>query len=102
MATGIKRTYADFTGVDFLDEPSLIDIRRSPDALNVWKNYRDNQGTCIETRPGYRQIAKVGNSKINGIYIWILSMLFDEKKSFIKNAVNKYLKNIKRCGIKEV
>ena len=73
MATGIKRTYADFTGVDFLDEPSLIDIRRSPDALNVWKNYRDNQGTCIETRPGYRKIAQIGNSKINGLYIFSLT-----------------------------
>lgn len=73
MATGIKRTYADFTGVDFLDEPSLIDIRRSPDALNVWKNYRDNQGTCIETRPGYRKIAKIGNEKINGIYVYSIT-----------------------------
>lgn len=73
MATGIKRTYADFTGVDFLDEPSLIDIRRSPDALNVWKNYRDNQGTCIETRPGYRKIAQIGNNKINGLYIFSLT-----------------------------
>lgn len=73
MSTGIKRTYADFTGVDFLDEPSLIDIRRSPDALNVWKNYRDNQGTCIETRPGYRKIAQIGNSKINGLYIFSLT-----------------------------
>ena len=73
MATGIKRMYADFTGVDFLDEPSLVDIKRSPDALNVWKNYRDNQGTCIETRPGYRKIAQISNSKINGIYIFGLT-----------------------------
>ena len=73
MATGIKRTYTDFTGVDFLDEPSLIDIRRSPDALNIWKNYRDNQGTCIETRPGYKQIAQVGNGRINGIYVYSLT-----------------------------
>lgn len=69
MATGIKRTYADFKGVDFLNEPSLVDISRSPDALNVWKNYKDTEGTCIETRPGYRKIAQIG-SKINGIYIY--------------------------------
>ena len=69
MATGIKRTYADFKGVDFLNEPSLVDITRSPDALNVWKNYKDTEGTCIETRPGYRKIAEIG-SKINGIYIY--------------------------------
>ena len=61
MATGIKRTYADFTGVDFLDEPSLIDIRRSPDALNVWKNYSDSQSNCIETRPGYSELINLNN-----------------------------------------
>ena len=51
MATGIKRVYTSFSGVDFLEEPSLVSINRSPDALNVWKNYEDTQGTCIETRP---------------------------------------------------
>ncbi len=73
MATGIKRTYADFAGVDFLNEPTLVSITRSPDALNVWKNYRDAQGTCIETRPGYRKLAVIGD-KINGIYIYGLTM----------------------------
>lgn len=72
MATEIKRTYADFSGVDFLNEPTLVSITRSPDALNVWKNYRDAQGTCIETRPGYRKIAQIGN-RINGIYIFSLT-----------------------------
>ena len=72
MATGIKRTYTGFTGVDFLNEPSLVDITRSPDALNVWKNYKDTEGTCIETRPGYKKIAKIGN-KINGIYIYSIT-----------------------------
>ena len=72
MATGIKRTYADFSGVDFLNEPTLVDIRRSPDALNVWKNYRDNQGGCIETRPGYRKLAQIG-SRIHGIYVFSLT-----------------------------
>lgn len=72
MATGIKRVYADFIGVDFLNDPSLVSITRSPDALNVWKNYRDNQGTCIETRPGYRKIAKIGTN-INGIYIFSIT-----------------------------
>ena len=53
MATGIKRTYADFAGVDFLNEPTLVSITRSPDALNVWKNYEDTQGACVETRPRF-------------------------------------------------
>lgn len=71
-STSLKRTYADFRGVDFLNEPSLVATNRSPDALNVWKNYKDTQETCIETRPGYRRIAKIG-TKINGIYLFSLS-----------------------------
>lgn len=69
MATGIKRTYTDFKGVDFLNEPSLVAVTRSPDALNVWKNYRDTEGSCIETRPGLKKIGQIGN-KINGIYVY--------------------------------
>ena len=74
MATGIKRIYTDFKGVDFLEEPSLVDITRSPDALNVWKNYKDTQGACIETRPGYRKLAQIGTSAIYGIFIFSTSI----------------------------
>ncbi len=69
MATGVKRVYTDFAGVDFLEEPSLVAITRSPDALNVWKNYEDTQGACVETRPGFKKLAQIG-TKINGIYIY--------------------------------
>ncbi len=69
MATGVKRVYTNFAGVDFLEEPSLVTITRSPDALNVWKNYEDTQGACIETRPGFRKLAQMGE-KINGIYVY--------------------------------
>lgn len=69
MATGIKRTYMGFTGVDFQNDPSLVNITRSPDALNVWKKYKDTEETCIETRPGLRKIAQIG-TKINGIYVY--------------------------------
>ena len=68
MAVGIKRIYNNFRGVDFMNEASLVDLRRSPDALNVWKNYQDNQGLCIETRTGFRLITQIG-TKINGIYV---------------------------------
>lgn len=50
-STRIKRTYSNFSGVDFLNEDSLVSIQRSPDALNVWRNYQDTQGIAIETRP---------------------------------------------------
>lgn len=51
ISSAIKRTYADFRGVDFLNEPSMVMVTRSPDAKNVWKDYGESLGACIETRP---------------------------------------------------
>lgn len=68
MATPIKRQYIDLSGVDFQHNESMVDLNRSPDALNVYKNYL-SEGVCIQTRPGYRHIGKIGN-KINGMYVY--------------------------------
>lgn len=45
----VTRAYKDFRGVDFSNKN--VSIYRSPNALNVWKNYKDSLGKCIETRP---------------------------------------------------
>lgn len=68
MAVGVKRIYKDFAGVDFMNDDSFVLLNRSPDALNVWKNYTDELGGCIETRPGLTKLAKIGD-KILGIYV---------------------------------
>lgn len=49
VATGdlISRTYGNFRGADFRGED--INIRRSPDCLNVWRDYREIES--IRTRP---------------------------------------------------
>lgn len=47
----IVRNYSDFRGVDFLNVANKVDIRRSPDALNVWKTYDTTESNIIETRP---------------------------------------------------
>lgn len=44
----ITRIYSNFRGVDFRGEE--INLRRSPDSLNVWKDYRETDS--IRTRPG--------------------------------------------------
>jgi hypothetical protein len=44
----ISRVYSNFRGVDFRGEE--INLRRSPDSLNVWKDYRHTES--IRTRPG--------------------------------------------------
>lgn len=81
--TSIKRTYSNFKGVDFANEPGIVDISRSPDALNIWKNYSDTQGSCIETRPGYVSLANFEN-QIYGFYVF-------NGKAFIHSGTNLYL-----------
>ena len=44
--TLITRVYGDFRGCDFRGED--VDITRSPNSLNMWKDYKDI--TCIKTR----------------------------------------------------
>lgn len=83
VGTSVKRTYSDFRGVDFANDPGIVNISRSPDALNVWKNYSDTQGSCIETRPGYTKLADFGDD-INGFYIY-------DNKAFIHSGTNLYL-----------
>ena len=50
MASGdlIPRVYSNFRGVDFRGDE--INIVRSPDSLNVWKDYKEIES--IRTRPG--------------------------------------------------
>ena len=77
MASGdlISRIYSSFRGVDFRGEE--INLVRSPDSLNVWRNYKKTEG--IETRPGMELLSIVdengnkifGDGKtINGIYFY--------------------------------
>ena len=44
----VTRVYSGFRGVDFRGEE--INIIRSPDSLNVWKDYKETES--IRTRPG--------------------------------------------------
>ena len=45
----ITRNYNNFSGVDF--SKFNISLYRSPDALNMWKNYKNSGGKSVETRP---------------------------------------------------
>ena len=48
MADLVSRVYHNFRGVDFRGEE--INLTRSPDSLNVWKDYKETES--IRTRPG--------------------------------------------------
>lgn len=67
ISTPIRKVYSDFAGVDFSIDKAMVQSNRSPDALNVWKNYKDTEGASIETRPGFKLIGTIG-TKIMGIY----------------------------------
>ena len=69
MAAGdlITRNYTDFRGVDFSNkEVSLV---RSPDSLNMWKDYKNNLGKSIETRPDIEEVETYDNS-VFGLFFY--------------------------------
>lgn len=70
--TGAKvtRVYSGFRGVDFRSEE--CDLTRSPDALNVWRNYKKTSG--IETRPALKHIC--GTPKTIRDMIWFGDKLY--------------------------
>jgi len=65
----ITRNYAAFRGVDFSDRQDEVNLYRSPDALNMWKNYKRENGKCIETRPDVELLAEYSNT-ISGLFFY--------------------------------
>ena len=63
MAETVGRIYSNFRGVDFRGDE--INLMRSPDSLNVWKDYKETES--IRTRPGMAQFASY-DSTIYGIF----------------------------------
>ena len=61
----ISRIYGSFRGVDFRGEE--IKLNRSPDSLNVWKDYRETES--IRTRPGMK-LETAFEDKVYGIFFY--------------------------------
>lgn len=75
MATSvnlIKREYKEFRGVDFSNRKDEVSIYRSPDALNMWKNYKNSSGKCIETRPDIELLEKHSDT-IFGLFFYTIN-----------------------------
>ena len=70
MAEVINRIYSNFRGVDFRGEE--INLIRSPDSLNVWKDYKETES--IRTRPGL-ELNKTFTDAIYGIFFYCGEML---------------------------
>lgn len=83
MADIVSRIYSNFRGVDFRGEE--INLVRSPDSLNVWKDYKETES--IRTRPGMKKIRTV-QGKVNGIFFYKEFMLVHEYTELFKVGAN--------------
>ena len=70
MAEMVPRVYSNFRGVDFRGEE--INLVRSPDSLNVWKDYKNTES--IRTRPGMA-LQVTFNAPVYGIFFFGDEML---------------------------
>lgn len=68
----ITRNYTGFRGVDFSNRKDEVSLYRSPDALNVWKNYKSSNGRCIETRPDIELIDTFDNP-VYGLFFYTIN-----------------------------
>jgi len=65
----VTRNYSQFRGVDFSNRMDEVNIYRSPDAVNMWKNYKDSNGKCIETRPDIELLSEYSDT-IFGLFFY--------------------------------
>jgi hypothetical protein len=84
----ITRIYGNFRGVDFRGEE--INFKRSPDSLNVWKDYKETER--IRTRPTMKPYADF-DSRINGIYSFNGSLIIHAGECLyeVKNDESKVI-----------
>jgi hypothetical protein len=79
MAEIVSRIYSNFRGVDFRGEE--INLIRSPDALNVWKDYKETES--IRTRPGL-ELSVSFPATVYGIYFYKGWMMVHSGKNIYK------------------
>lgn len=96
----IRQIYANFRGVDFTDEN--VSETRSPDALNMWKNYK-TLGKKIETRPDIELQLTMSNT-IFGLFFYTISnvdhlIIHSGTSLFDYNPKTEVLTTIKATGM---
>lgn len=71
MASGdlIQRMYSSFRGVDFRGEE--INLDRSPDALNVWRDYKMTESIC--TRPAMALLEEF-DTPVWGVFFYTVGL----------------------------
>lgn len=71
------RSYDGIRGVDFSSDPSMAALNRSPNLLNMYRDYDSEHGAAIETIPGYRRLFDFSEA-VHGIWGYASSQ--DEKR----------------------
>lgn len=85
--TLITRNYRNFTGVDFSSRGDEVSLNRSPDALNMWKDYSDSR--CVKVRPDLEKIKEFEN-KIYGMHFYTYN---SEKHLIVHSGTKLYRDN---------
>ena len=85
MADVITRLYGSFRGADFRGEE--INLVRSPDCLNVWKNYKNTER--IETRPGMK-LSKPSTEPVYGIFFYGGEILVHSGNALLRGSETLY------------
>lgn len=67
--TLITRNYTNFRGVDFSNRKDEVSLYRSPDSINMWKNYKNSKGRCVESRPDV-ELVKEFTETIFGLFFY--------------------------------
>ena len=75
----VTRVYSNFRGADFRGEE--INLVRSPDCLNIWKDYKETES--IRTRPGM-ELKVSFPSAVHGIWFYKDYMLVHSGKNIYK------------------
>ena len=65
----ITRNYTNFRGVDFSNRKDEVSLYRSPDAINMWKNYKNSKGRCVESRPDIELVKEFADT-ITGLFFY--------------------------------
>lgn len=94
MANMMTRLYSNLAGCDFTNDPAKVALNRSPNCINMYKNYADTQGNCVQTRPGFKNLFNftveedgiLTYLKINGMFLYQINNV----KKLIVHA-GKYL-----------
>lgn len=72
--TLLSREYSKLRGVDFSDDETLVNLSRSPNAVNVWKDYNSSLGQAVETRAGLRIIQHIVGSNEKTYYSEVVGL----------------------------